>query len=220
MRRLVCLALLVAAASPASAAVVAFDFTGEVDYVNAPFASIVEVGSPLSGRLTYDTSAVDEDPGPTRGSYPGATLEFTMGTYSYAGEGRILVYDDPAFDQFQFMGETAGADPIDGVPLGQVNLEVVAGPELYASDALPAVPPALDDPAITEPWSARIGIDPPESGFTYQRAPLLTLPEPGGAAAGLATGAVLAALARRRNRLRGGGPGSGAAQERLLPGLV
>lgn len=202
MRRLLRLGLLVAGASPASAAVVSFDFTGEVDFVNPPFASIVEVGSPLSGRLTYDTSAVDTDPDPTVGRYPGATLEFTMGSYAYAGDGTIWIYDDPAFDGFQFRGETAGADPIDGLPLVQADLGVGGGPDLHASDTLPAAPPALDDPAITQS-EVTIGVVPPGSGITYQYAPLLTLPEPGGSAAGVTTGAALAALSRCRKRLRG-----------------
>lgn len=202
MRLGVVLALLVACA-PARAAIVRFDFTGEVVGVNPAFASIVEVGSPVSGRLAYDTDAVDIDVDPTVGRYPGATLELSMGSYSYAGNGWIFVYDDPAFDQFQFLGETAGADPIDGLPLAQVDLDLVAGTSLFGSDALPPAPPALDDPAITEPPSVRVGIVPAMSGITYQEARLVTLPEAPGPAAALGAGGALAALARHRSRPRG-----------------
>ena len=196
--------LLVAWAPAAGADLVELEFTGEVLTVNPQFDSIVSLGSPLSGRLTYDTDATDSEPDPTVGRYAGASLEFTLGSYAYTGDGWIYVYDDPAFDEFQFLGETAGADPIGGVALAQVNLDFAAGPGLYASDALPAAPPALDDPALSEPPGLRLGILPPGSGLTYQGARLLTVPEAGASGAGLAAGAALGALRRRRGISRRG----------------
>jgi len=50
----------------------------------------------------------------------------------------------------------------------------------------------------------RLGIVPPGLGFTYQSAPLLTLPEPAAPFAALATVAALAALARATRRGRAG----------------
>jgi len=61
MRRGLPVGLLLACASPASAVIVEFDFTGEVESVNPYFASIVALGSPLAGRLVYDTDAVDSN---------------------------------------------------------------------------------------------------------------------------------------------------------------
>jgi hypothetical protein len=196
--------LLVAWAPAAGADLVELEFTGEVLVVNPEFASIVSLGSALSGRLTYDTDATDIAPEPTVGRYPGATLEFTLGSYEYAGDGWIFVYDDPAFDQFQFLAETAGADPIGGLALAQLNLDFAAGPGLYTSDALPAAPPALDDPALIEPPGLRLGVLPAGSGLTYQGARLLTVPEADASGAGLAAGAALGALRRRRGIRRRG----------------
>lgn len=201
MRRTLLAVLLVIGAPTASAEVVEFDFTGEVFFVNTFFDSIVSLGSPLAGRLTYDTAAVDTNADPTIGTYPGATMEFTMGSYSYSGDGWIYVYDDPAFDGFQFLGMTGGAAPIDGLPLMHASLDYAASPGLYASDALPGAPPPLGDPLLIEPPAVRLGIIPEGIGTTYQYARLLTLPEPEGALAGLAAGVALAGVrsgARRR----------------------
>jgi hypothetical protein len=181
---------------------VEFDVTGEVFFVNEFFDSIVSVGSPLAGRLTYDTAAADTNADPTIGTYPGATMEFTMGSYAYAGEGWIYVYDTPTFDEFQFQGMTGGADPIDGLPLQQVTFSFVGTTALYTSDALPVAPPALDDPALFEPPAARLGVIPEGSGTTYQYARLLTVPEPEGSLAGLAAAVALAGV-RGRARPRG-----------------
>jgi len=85
-----------------------------------------------------------------------------------------------------------------------VNLDFVADTSLYASDTLPAAPPALTDPALPEPPRVRLGIVPPGLGFTYQSAPLLTLPEPAAPFAALATVAAPAALARATRRGRAG----------------
>lgn len=196
MRRGLLVAFLLAGAPPATAAIVVFEFTGEVFTVDPYFASMVEPGSPLAGRLSYDTSAADGNPDPTLGHYAGASLEFTLGSYSYAGDGSIYVYDDPGFDGFQFLGSLDGADPIDGLALAQADLGFAAGTGLYDSDALPAAPPALTDPALSEPPTVRVGVFPAGLGITYQSARLLSVPEPDGPAAALAAGAALAALAR------------------------
>jgi hypothetical protein len=195
------LLVLIATWAPASgAAVVEFEFTGEVEAVNPFFASIVEVGSPLAGVLRYDTATADQDADPTVGRYPGARLEFAIGSYGYASEGSVDVYDTSTFDGFQFQGQTGGAGPIGGLALDQVTLAFPGTPELLESDALPERPPPLDAPALLEPPSFVIGVTPPGSGITYQRARLQTLPEADGAAALLAAGAALVAVARGGGR--------------------
>jgi hypothetical protein len=192
-------ALLLLAAAPADAAVVSFEFTGEVFGVTPNFESIVSVGSPLAGVLSYDTATPDALPAdPAQGNYPDATLEFTMGSYAYAGTGLIRIFDEAGFDQFQFLGETDGADPIGGLALNQVGLDFVADTTLFASDALPAAPPALGDPALVQSVAVLLGVIPPGLGIHYQYAYLQTLPEPGGPAAAIAAASALAALARRR----------------------
>lgn len=200
MRSLLLAALLASWAPAAAAAVVEFRFTGVVEDVNPYFASIVEVGSPLVGVLRYDTATADGDGDPTVGRYAGASLDFAMGSYAYASEGSIHVYDTGSFDEFQFQGQTAGADPIDGLALNQVTLAFPGTPALLASDALPPRPPSLDAPELLEPASFRIGVLPPGLGMTYQSVRLQTLPEAEGAGAGLAAGAALAAAARAGRR--------------------
>lgn len=200
MRRAFLVALLASLAPAAGAAVVEFEFTGEVEEVNPFFASIVEIGSPLVGVLRYDTATADVDGDPTIGRYPGASLAFTMGSYAYTSEGSVDVYDTGSFDEFQFQGQTAGADPIDGLALGQVTLAFPGTPALLDSDALPQRPPPLDAPALLEPPSFFIGVTPPGLGLTYQRVRIQTLPEADGAAAALAAGVALAAMARAGGR--------------------
>ncbi len=196
-------------AAPASAESVAFEFTGEVVSINPSFASIVTVGSPAAGRFTYDTEAPDTNPDPTIGAYSDATLEFTVGLYSYAHSinASIQIYNDPTFDSFQVRGSTAGADPIGGLALAQVNLSIGGDPTLFASDALPSAPPALDLPGLDQSELV-LGVVPPGSGVTYQYAMLLTLPEPGPTAAALTACTAVAGLGRAR--LRSGSRGSSA----------
>lgn len=183
-------------------AVVAFEFGGTVASVMPYFESIVAVGSPVAGVLGWDTSTTDVDPSPTIGAYPGATLVLEFGSYRYDGVGTLRVFDD-TLDGFQFLGQVAGADPIGGLALAQIDIGFWSGPALYDSDAVPAAPPALDDPALTEPAAVRLGVTPPELGIHYQSVVIETLPEPSGAAAALAVSAALAACARRPRRARG-----------------
>lgn len=189
-------------APAAGAAPVAFEFGGTVASVTPHFESIVEIGSPVAGVLRWDPATADVDPSPTAGVYPGATLVLDFGSYHYDGTGSIRIYDDTT-DGFQFLGQIAGADPIGGLPLLQVDLGFWAGPTLYDSDALPAAPPALDEPTLLEPPSVRLGVSPPGLGMHYQSATITTLPEVDGTAAVLAAAAGLAACARRRRRARG-----------------
>lgn len=110
-RRLAALALrtlgacvvITALAGPAQAEMMAYEFTGVVDWVGAigsgwVLDNSVTVGTPFSGRFTFDSDAPDLDPATDESRYsnPGFSLSVDVGSYSWssgdgATEGSVVV---------------------------------------------------------------------------------------------------------------------------------
>jgi len=204
MRSVLASALALWMAAPATAAVVVIDYTGTIYDVQPPFASIASPGDPVSGRITYDTAAADEDPDPAVGLYPGATHEIHIGAYAGTStQSAVRIFDDysaPAFDGFQVI-DYAPSDELPAIgdlPVNSFGLSLNASSDLYASDTLPASPPDFADPRLVERY-AYLSVVPPGQGVTPLDVELtsLTVPEPANAAL-LAAGAL--ALLRRRSR--------------------
>ena len=175
-------------ASPAAAEVVVIEYQGLVDASVPEFASIASAGDPVSGRITYDPTAVDTDADPSVGVYLGVTHEFQFGSFSGTSTGGFVrIYDDgsaPPFDGFQVVDFDPSDEVADigGAPVIRVILAMNASTDLYASDALPAAPPLFTDPRLFERY-ASLEVLPPGMGSTSLVASLtaVTVPEPVGA---------------------------------------
>ena len=198
-----CSIALACAASAAPAATLSFEYTGEVQFVNPPFDSIVDLGDPVFGRFTVDSETPDTDPSPNVGRYEGAFQDFTMGSYtqtsvpSYLRIGNDESFGGPEmFDSYEVIHPGDDLDPIGGALTVQQSVSIYGGPDMLASTAIQP-PPAIDSSAIDEKY-LRLGILPEGSGIAYQYGTLLTLPEAEGTAT--AIGALLAIARLRRTR--------------------
>jgi hypothetical protein len=78
--------------SSAAASTVTIDYSGVVDNLidNGGFLAGISMGDPVSGTLTFDTSALDQLPGPQLGLYgywvPPAHIEVTVGGQTFAND--------------------------------------------------------------------------------------------------------------------------------------
>jgi hypothetical protein len=146
-RRIVALAVGVMAAlavpQTTSADTVTLDFALTVrdtlgdlrDLFNAP----VSVGDVVSGRLTYDTSAIDEDPDPDFGSYRSAgTLKLAIGTGLSLPLDQVFAFDNnfsPIPNMDDGFGAFASTESFPGFLSLTAELNFVGGGR--TGDALP-----------------------------------------------------------------------------------
>ena len=89
-----------------SAATITLTFTGTVTSIDPSLASVYAVGDAMSGSLSYDSTASDNDPDTAFGSYDGATnLSFDVeGDVASAPLGFVEISNDldtPGFDSFR-----------------------------------------------------------------------------------------------------------------------
>lgn len=81
--------LAMATASTATAAIIRVDFESEVTFTQQLpiFGISLSVGDPIVGYFTYDTAAVDQDPGnPTLGVYNSGSIEIQIGGLTLSNE--------------------------------------------------------------------------------------------------------------------------------------
>ena len=138
-------------------------FTGtvtEVDDQGHVFPNLL-VGDPVIGMYSYDTTATDADPDPSRGNYaqslggPPNGAVVTVGPYAFPHMGSLLtaeVHNDrssPVFDMLWLGSELEGPDNV----LGAVVSVMFKDSSLawLSSDALP---PAVPD---VEELTSRVG---------------------------------------------------------------
>lgn len=192
------------AASAAPAETLTFQYSGEVQFVNAPFASIVDVGDPVFGQFTVDSETPDTDPSPNIGRYEGVFQDFTMGSYTQtAVPSQLRIGNDEnfggpeLFDGYEVIHFGDDLPPIGGALTVQQSVSIFGGPDMLASTDIQP-PPAIDSPAVDENY-LRLGIVPEGSGVAYQYGTLLTLPEAEGAATAIGALFVIARLRRARS---------------------
>lgn len=147
--------LLVALAeSPGSAGdLLTFEFTGTVTHVDPELSAAFTTGQAMSGEYTFDSTAPDTAPSPSIGLYPIESFTFDIGGYRGATVGSIYVRDGQSGDDSDIyrVQNNRGVEPIDADPVGGLipaeasfQLTDMTG-AAFDSDALPLVPPDLDD---------------------------------------------------------------------------
>lgn len=194
--------LCVLAAEPAAGELRIFEYRAVVGAVSLPFEPIASLGDPAFGRIAFDSEALDTDPDPAVGRYPGALHEFTIGSYAGSStQSFVRIVDDgslPAYDSFQVVDPAPGGElgAVAGIALSSVVLAIYASPDLYAGDALPLEPPALADGRVFDAFVSLSVLPPGSDEPTPLFADLHTLPEPAGASGA----ALLAVLALGRPR--------------------
>ncbi|MCC6660897.1 MAG: hypothetical protein IT437_08425 [Phycisphaerales bacterium] len=134
MRVLAVLAVAGAAlASPASADIVIFKFSGTITEVQGP--APVPVGTPFTFEYKFDSFTPDSDPAPNHGIYADAISQATVeldGNPQFAsGPGEITVLNNG------FAGDTYSGYVPNGLGYAQVNLGDLQG-QVFSDDKLPA----------------------------------------------------------------------------------
>jgi hypothetical protein len=137
-------ALLLAAAGPASAVPMAYEFTGVVDWITNPSGvvdSSIYAGAQFSGRFTFDSEAEDSLPNGYVGAYGGPSfwMQIEIGSYAWhsgEGNGSILVVND------NFGHDSLGFGVPPFVVEGNVRIDMSAGltdntGNAFSTDALP-----------------------------------------------------------------------------------
>jgi hypothetical protein len=135
--------------SPCAAAPVTFDFSGSVTSATFvpgdPFGGAIGVGTEFSGSYTFESTALDNIPFATHGSYYAFGVPYiftvTIGGFTFATSDsqNINVGNGPA-DQYSVVACAGG--PFCFGSTWQIFMEDVDGTAL-GSDALPATPPLL-----------------------------------------------------------------------------
>ena len=142
--------LAIAIASTAKASVIQVDFQSTVTYVQQLpiFGISPSLGDSVVGHFTYDTNAVDQDPGdPTHGSYNSGSIEIQIGGLTLSSEfaPRQETYDinGPNDIWLTVAGTGAGQTGIlvNGVstPDAQILLSFTQPAGLLTSDAQPSL---------------------------------------------------------------------------------
>jgi hypothetical protein len=137
-------------AAPCVAAPITFDFTGSVTQTtfdpNDPFAGAIGFGTTFSGSYTFDSTATDNIPFASNGSYNsfGAPYLFTVtigGSFTFSTSDALTVStgDGPA-DQYSVLACAGG--PFCFGSAAQLFLEDLDG-AVFAGDALPFPAPPL-----------------------------------------------------------------------------
>ena len=167
-------------------------FLFEATLTQDPFG-LSQIGAPVSGRYSFESSAVDDIADPTQGSYtstgPAFGFSVVVGDTAYA---------TPAMLNIGTQSGAPGLVLVTGVADG-LTLELVLRDDTglaVVSDALPLTAPRLDAFAVHE-----FRLFAPDAEFTATlqqlRASVPGVPEPASAALLLAG---LAAMAARRSR--------------------
>ena len=187
------------------------EFSGSVTYVDERLVSPVVVGDPVTGQVQIDPEAPDHTPlDPVYGDYLSGLyiVDVSFGTspqllVQSIGTASVFVQNDGingdrlVFESTEaedgLYGPTFGAVP-DGTPSAFRLSLLDAGATALASDALPGAGVLSAFPVR----SALFELSSPTLGNLYlESTDLVSAPEPGAIALGLATLASLAALRRR-----------------------
>jgi len=136
-------------AAPCVAAPITFDFTGSVTQAtfdpNDPFAGAISFGTAFSGSYTFESTATDNIPFPSNGSYTsfGAPYLFTVTigafTFSTSDVLNVSTGDGPT-DQYSVLACAGG--PFCFGSSASLFLEDLDG-AVFAGDALPFPAPPL-----------------------------------------------------------------------------
>ena len=136
-------------AAPCAAAPLTYSFTGSVTQAtflpNDPFAGAIAIGTAFSGSYTFESTATDDIPFPSNGSYTsfGVPYEFTatIGGFTFATSDVLNIgVGNGAADQYSVLACAGG--PFCFGSTWSIFMEDVDGTAL-AGDALPIPAPLL-----------------------------------------------------------------------------
>lgn len=202
LRRLAALAVLSIGAAPA-AADVTFPFAGEVTSVAGTYAEFFDGAARVEGTLVFDETVVDTDLDADAGVYPGALVSLTATVeglgYTWSANGGTLqtFLGTSSGDQFMansWIGSASGY-PVNGYPVRSLGV-LFFGEDVLAGDALPGSLAGFDFGNLF------VAFHDDFQTLRGQATVVFVVPEPTGAAAGLAAWTVLATVARRAPRQR------------------
>lgn len=142
------------AAQEAQAAIITFDFTGTVTSVPDKLSGSggISVGDPLTGSYTFDSAALDSDPGdPNFGEYALTAFSLTLGSFPAGATGGYINVQNASPD-FYTAGFDRGTDGFYDSPVPDaggyswlaffIELSDSTG-SAFSSDSLPLTPPNL-----------------------------------------------------------------------------
>jgi hypothetical protein len=185
----------------ADAVVLELAFAGEVSSVDPQLSAGFSIGQPMAGSVTYDLATPDVEPSAMLGIYANAgSGAWQLGAYEASDALVTVSVGNDLADLFQASGGNPSGPDVGSYELVATDLTLADfSGALFASDALPTSFSLQDFGSAGVTLSFR---DPGTLDFASAEATVtsLTLPEPDGAAAGLAALAALGARARRVRR--------------------
>lgn len=183
--RILALIMVAIGSTQAQAAIMAYEFTGVIDQIDAlgsgwVLDDSIKPGTSFWGRFTFDTEAVDTIPGSTSGQYTGSSFSMyvEIGSYSWFsgnGVGTITVHNS-ILDVLVFGSRGFETDEGFGVNALACSLTDPTATFLSA-DSIPTVPFPLSGPnsffgkIYDIPWTG-------ESLFWGHLTTLVVVPEP------------------------------------------
>lgn len=132
------------------AALITFNFEGNVNAVTGVIDSDFHVGDTFHGSYSFNSFTPDRDPSTAAGSYRLANASLMLGGKTYVMGGGLagsigIVMNDAVYNtqSYNVVSLLTGAS-VNGVPPEGFTL-TVAGKNLFTSDALPLTPPSLSN---------------------------------------------------------------------------
>ena len=141
-------------ATPAMAALITYNFTGNVTGVDTLVSSQFKNGMKMNGSMTVDMDTVDQDPDDSSGTYGVESFNVTIGAYTATlgpfSTGSIDIFDNLQTTQpgLRIDGLFAAMDQMDAKDVNGLGPRFFAislfGPRtLFGSDALLMSPPSV-----------------------------------------------------------------------------
>lgn len=164
--------------SPAMAALVTYNFTGDVTGVSP---TLPNLSQSISGFITVNP--MNTSTNPSVGSYRIQDFQLTYGSFAIAGgSGMVNISHGPTSDFFAATVNSPSGDLLGGSPPGQFEMLLFGPNNILTSNALPNPAPSISSFAFT-PFRLAFGLGPQGAGPSVNGVltSLTAVPLPAGA---------------------------------------
>lgn len=156
-------------ANPATAALIQYSFTGDVDHVHSKLSSTFSAGQLMSGSMTVDNG--DTNSNTSIGNYPIITnFSLNIGSYNatMGTSGQVEIRNGkPGLDRFNVTVNAPDGDLVNSLDprIFEIQLRAPGGPggvgSVFDSDALPTLmpPPSISSFDNRNRWRLIFGPD-------------------------------------------------------------